>query len=183
MPPFKSSDFRVEQLWAEIVKATSTRDRLRRIADLFECCEQVLQSEDRQSRYQVFHEISCLLGARVCDAEVWDWMQEMARSADDERQVDMRIAVLELVPEPPIIWSDIFRLWDMWFDPQARWAVCAAYRPFPRRVHQHLRRYAAHRRRHRLLVPEFSIEEFQGVLRRHVVRPSASINNWLQKPE
>jgi hypothetical protein len=161
------SESRVEQLWPEIAKATSTADRLRRIADFFDCCEQVLQSPDRQARYQVFHQTSYLLAEHVCDAEVWDWLQEMARSADHERQLDMRIAILELVPDPPINWSHLFRLWDMWFDPWARWAACAAYYPFPRRVNQHLRRYLAHRRRHGLPVLDFSLEEFHVTLQRH----------------
>jgi hypothetical protein len=167
MQTFTPSESCIEQLWPEIAKAANTADRLRRIADFFECCEQAFQVSERQARYHVFHQISYLLGKHVCDAEVWDWLQEMARSADFERQVDMRIAVFELVPQPPITWSHLFRLWDMWFDPQARWAVCAAYHPFPRRVHQHLRRYMAHRRRHGLPLPEFSHEEFHTVLQRH----------------
>jgi hypothetical protein len=162
-----TSESRVEQLWPEIAKATNTSDRLRRIADFFDCCEQVLGSSDRQVHYHVFHQISYLLGEHICDAEVWDWLQEMARSADHERQADMRIAVFELVPEPPVLWSHLFRLWDMWFDPQTRWAVCAAYSSFPRRVRQHLRRYSAHRRRHGLPAPEFSHEEFQRILQHH----------------
>jgi hypothetical protein len=140
---------------------------LRRIADLFDCCELALQSSDRQARHDVFLQISCLLSERVCDSEVWDWLQEKAHSADHERQVAMRIAILELVPDAPIILSDLFRLWDMWFDPQARWAVYVAYRPFPRRIHQHLRRYIAHRRRHNLPAPDFLHEDFQSVLRSH----------------
>ena len=159
----------VEQLWPEIAKAPTMSERLRRIADFFDCCEQVLRSPDRQVRHHVFHQISYLLAEHVCDAEVWDWLQELARSADHERQVEMRIAVLELVPDPPITWSHLFRLWDMWFDREARWAVYAAYHPFPRRVHQHLRRYVAHRRRHGLSVPEFSHEEFHKVLQCHAV--------------
>lgn len=153
--------------WQEIVDSKTTRDRLRRIANFFELCEEVLRSSDRRARYNVFHQISHLLAEQVCDEEVWDWMQEMARGADHDRQVDMRIAILELVPDPPIKWSHVYRLWDMWFDPDARWAVCAAYRPFPRRVHPHFRRYSAHRRRHRLPIPEFSLEEFQSVLQKH----------------
>lgn len=167
MQSSSTSESRVEQLWPGIAKASSTCNRLRRIADFFDCCEDVLRSPDRHTRYHVFHQISYLLYEHVCDAEVWDWLQEMARSADHERQVDMRIAILELVPDPPIIRSHLFRLWDMWFDARARWAVCAAYYPFPRRVHQHLRRYIAHRRRHGLLAPEFSHDEFHAVLQRH----------------
>jgi hypothetical protein len=167
MESFTPSQSRVEQLWLAIAKATNTSDKLRRVADFFDCCEQVLKSPDHQTRYNVFHETSYLLSRDVCDEEVWDWLQEKARSADLERQVDMRIAIFELVPDPPIIWSHLFRLWDMWFDPQARWAVYAAYYPFPRRVHHHLRRYTAHRRRCRLPIPQFSHEEFERVLQFH----------------
>ena len=157
----------ISELWPEIARTTNMSERLRRIADFFDCCHEVLQSPDRQTRYQVFHETSYLLGKQICDAEVWDWLQEMARSANRERQIDMRIAIFELVPASPVIWSHLFRLWDMWFDPQTRWAVCAAYHPFPRRVHQHLGRYVAHRRRHGLPLPDFSHEEFQRVLHNH----------------
>ena len=163
-----TSHSRLELLWPEIALATSTRERLRRLADFFDCCEQVLQSPDREARYHVFHQISYLLSEHVCDAEVWNWLQEMARGANHERQIDLRIAVFELVPDSPVNWSHLFRLWDMWFDPSARWAVYAAYQPFPPRVHQHLRRYLAHRRRHGLPVPEFSQEEFHTVLQSHV---------------
>lgn len=162
-----TEDERVWQTWQEIIRAPSTAERLRRTATFFDCCAEALKSPDGQARYQVFHEVSHLLSTRICDHEVWDWLQETARSADLERQVDMRIAIFELVPDPPITWSHLFRLWDMWFDPQARWAVCAAYYPFPRRVHQHLRRYIAHRRRSALPMPEFSHEELHGVLQRH----------------
>ena len=168
MESSNSSDSRVSQLWPEIARASTTAERLRRIAELFDCCQEVLRSPDRQARFHVFHQVSYLLGEHVCDAEVWDWLQEMAHDADHERQVDMRISVFELVPDPPITWSHLFRLWDMWFDPRARWAVCCAYHPFPRRVHQHLRRYIAHRRRHGLSIPEFSHEEFHAVLQQHV---------------
>jgi hypothetical protein len=168
--PESTSPSRIDQLWPEIAKAPSLSERRRRIADFLDCCEQVLQSPDRQARYHVFHQISYLLDEPVCNAEVWDWLQELARSADYERQVDMRIAVFELVPDPPIAWGHLFRLWDMWFDPRTRWAVYAAYHPFPRRLQQHLRRYIAHRRRHGLPVPEFSHEEFHAVLRRHAQR-------------
>lgn len=162
-----TSESRVSQLWPEIARASTTIERLRRIVEFFSCCQELLQSAGPQDRYHVFHQVSYLLGEHVCDAEVWDWLQELARGADHERQVDMRIAVFELVPDPPITWSHLFRLWDMWFDPQARWAVYAAYHQFPRRVHQHLRRYIAHRRRHGLPMLEFSHEEFKRVLRQH----------------
>jgi hypothetical protein len=167
MQSLNASESRVAQLWPEIAKAAGTGERLRRMADFFDCCEEVLESSEHQTCHDVFYQISFLLSENVCDATVWDWLQEVARSATHERQVDMRIAILELVPDPPIIWLHLFRLWDMWFDPEARWAVCAAYHPFPRRVHQHLRRYIAHRRRHGLPVPEFSHEEFQKVLQSH----------------
>ena len=157
----------ISELWPEIARATTTRERLRRIAGFLDCCETALQSSDHQTRFNVFFQISHLLAARVCNSEVWDWLQEMAQAADLERQVDMRIAIFELVPDAPIIWSDLFRLWDMWFDPQARWAVYVAYRPFPRRVHQHLRRYIAHRKRQNLSIPDFSQEDFHLVLFSH----------------
>jgi hypothetical protein len=162
-----TSQSRITLLWPEIGRASTTPERLRRVAEFFDCCQEVLASSDRHARYSVFHEVSYLLGKHVCDAEVWDWLQEMAHGADHERQVNMRIAIFELVPDPPITWSGLFRLWDMWFDLQARWAVYAAYYPFPRRVHQHLRRYNVHRRRHGLPPPEFSHEEFHSVLRQH----------------
>jgi hypothetical protein len=168
METVSTTESRISELWPEIAKATSTSERLRRVADLFDCCKASLLSSDRQTRYDVFHQISYLLSERVCDTEIWDWLQEVARSADLERQIDMRIAIFELVPDAPIIWSDFFRLWDMWFDPQARWTVYVAYRPFPRRIHQHLRRYIAHRRRHGLPIPDFSHEEFHSVLQSHV---------------
>jgi hypothetical protein len=167
METIATTESQVSKLWPEIARATTTSERLRRIAGFLDCCETALQSSEHQTRFDVFIQISHLLSKRVCDSEVWDWLQEMAHSANLERQVDMRIAIFELVPDAPIIWSDLFRLWDMWFDPQARWAVYVAYRPFPRRVHQHLRRYIAHRKRHSLSMPDFSHEDFHSVLRSH----------------
>jgi hypothetical protein len=160
----KKTALKVEDLWPEIAKAANTSERLRRTADFFDCCQEHLQSPDRQARYHVFHEISYDFGKCTCDAEVWDWLQEIARSADRERQVDMRIGIFELVPDPPINWSHLFRLWDMWFDPHARWVVYSAYYPFPRRLASHLRRYSAHRRRHRKTIPEFSHTEFNDYI-------------------
>ena len=158
---------RLSQLTSEIQHANKTLERLRLVCTFFELGETVLRSPNDDLHYTVFHEFGPLLSTRLCDAAVWDWLQERARGADLRRQERMRIAVLELVPDPPIHWADLFRLWDMWFDPRARWAVYAAYVPFPRRVHAHLRRYVAHRRRQGLPLPEFSPGEFQAVLPSH----------------
>lgn len=157
----------IERLRAEVGKAATTSERLRCCADFFDGCDGVLESGNRAEQYLVFQEAAFLLSEGVCDAEVWDWLQEKARSASIERQIAMRIAIFELVPDPPIHRAYLFRLWDMWFDPAARWAALAAYRTFPARLPQHLRRYNAHRRRHDLPVVEFNPEEFQRVLRSH----------------
>lgn len=82
-----------------------------------------------------------------------------------KRQAELRIALFEMVPENPVIWTDLFRLWDFWFDPEVRWALFSAYTWFPRRIRAHLARYTAHRRRFGLPVPVFSHEEFQAWLR------------------
>lgn len=131
METISTTESRISRLWPEIAKATSTSERLRRVADFFDACEVSLLSPDRQTRYDVFYQVSNLLSERICDAEIWDWLQEVARSADLEHQIDMRIAVFELVPDAPIIWSDFFRLWDMWFDPQARWLFTSLTNLFP----------------------------------------------------
>ena len=165
MPSFDTPESLFDEFWPGIARAATTSDRLSRLAELLEGCDKFLRSPE--TRYSVFHQLSYRLSEVPGDAVIWDWLQEKARSADLERQVEMRIAIFELVPDPPINWSHLFRLWDMWFDPRARWAVCAAYFPFPRRVHQHLRRYQAHRHRHGLPLPRLSEEEFRAVLARH----------------
>ena len=155
-------------MWAERIRRSQhTVERLRLTADFLHQCETALRHSDCQGQYEVFAEVAHLLADRVCDAEIWDWLQETARSADLGQQIHMRIAVLELVPAPPINWHDLFRLWDMWFDERARWAVWAAYFPFPKRVRRHLRRYIAHRNRQGHAIPEFSEIDFATVQERH----------------
>ena len=157
----------IPDIRGRIKASRRTTDRLEFVATFLRLCEKAIQSPANQTRYGAFAEVAYALADRRCDAEIWDWLQETARSADLDRQIDMRIAIFELVPDPPIIWSDLFRLWDMWFDPGARWAVYSAYVPFPRRARQHLRRYVAHRRRLQLPPPEFSDNEFGVVLKAH----------------
>ena len=148
---------------AEAPKDTLTR--LSALSAFFTACEEGLSTEDTSSHYHAFAEATFLLGSRIADGVVWDWFQEQARiAATPERREQLRIALFELAPDHPIIWSDLFRLWDFWFDPPARWALYSAYWWFPRRLRSHLARYTAHRRRRRLPVPEFSHDEFHAWL-------------------
>ncbi len=147
-------------------------DRCRKLADFLAACEKWLGTgefpvDGIPSHYRVLNHAAFLLGARVADGMICDWWQEQARTAATrDRQEDLRITLFELVPAPPIIWSDFHRLWDFWFDPNARWAVFAAYRWCPRRLPSHLKRYCAQRRRHKRPVPDFSHDEFRDWLKR-----------------
>ena len=152
----------LNELHRAIEAAEGTLPRLAALSAFFAACQQELSTRNSSQCYHVFAEAAFLLGARLADGVVWDWWQEQARAATAPRhQEQLRIALFELVPAYPVIWSDFYRLWDFWFDPAARWAVFASYWWFPRRLPTHLARYIAHRRRHKLPVPEFSHEEFQ----------------------
>ncbi len=152
---------RLNELHLTVKSAKDTLARLVALSAFFTACEETLTDTSESDQYTVFNEAAFLLGLRVADGVMWDWWQEQARAATTpERRAYLRIALFELVPEPPIIWSDFYRFWDFWFDPDARWAVFAAYWWFPRRLPSHLARYTAHRRRHKLQVPDFSHEEF-----------------------
>ena len=156
----------LEGLLDAVEAAENTQDRLHALSNFFAEYDKRLSIADPLDDYILFNHAAFLLGARVADGVVWDWWQEQARTATtSKRQEELRIALFEMVPEPPITWSGLFRLWDFWFDPQARWALFSAYWWFPRRLRAHLARYTAHRRRFGLSVPEFSHDEFHAWLR------------------
>jgi hypothetical protein len=156
----------LEELRHAVEYAEGTLPRLAALSAFFAAGQQELSNENSAGHYTVFHQTAYLLTDRVADGVVWDWLQEQARAAaTPQRQEEMRVALFELAPDHPIIWSDLYRLWDFWFDPAARWALFSAYWCFPRRLPAHLARYIAHRRRHKLPVPEFSHDEFQAWLR------------------
>lgn len=165
--PLCPEQVRLEELVAAVKRAGRTVDRLRRLGDFLEYVERWLPTPNRQLRSDLMTEVGHLLAEGQGEGPLWDWLRETARSADLERQVLMRITIFECAPEHPIFWPDVYRLWDMWFDPAARWAVYAAYWRFPRRVYAHLQRYSAHHRRCHLPVPQFSQQEFDAVLKRH----------------
>lgn len=145
-----------------VKESATTLTRLSALSAYLALCEEALESSEKEVRYGVFHEASYLFAgaARPWIPVIWDWLEEKARDATAERQQNMSVAIFELVPDPPVRWADLFRLWDMWFDPRTRCAVYSAYFLFPRRIHSHLSRYCAHRKRHRLPVPDFSEDEF-----------------------
>jgi hypothetical protein len=154
-----------------VKEADCVANRLEALARFFRACEEAQRDSASEIRYHAFVEVAYLLSDRICDAPVWDWLQEQVRNAPTERRENMRVALFEFVPDPPIFWPDVFRLWDMWFDPEARWAVYSAYFPFPRRVHAHFRRYCAHRRREGKALPKFSQDEFDQCLQQIRLSP------------
>lgn len=158
---------KLDQLATAVEQAEQLTEKIRALADFLDECDTCLRGPDPQLRYSPFHAISHFFGQPDLECVLWNWLQEKARGADIERQINMRIGILELVPDPPIRWSSVFRLWDLWFDTAARWCVYAAYVPFPRRLKQHWKRYCAHRRRHGLEVPELRVAEFVETLVRH----------------
>lgn len=143
-------------------------DRLTALARFLRACEVTQRERANRLRYNAYVEVAYLLGDRVCDGPVWDWLEEQAREAPAGRRENLRIAIFEWIPDSPIFWPDLFRLWDLWFDPATRWAVYSAYFSCPRRVHVHLRRYCAHRRREKKSLPQFSQSDFEQCL--HEIR-------------
>ena len=160
------TDDQLNELYLAVKSTGGTLRRLSALSTFLAACQQELSLESSPNHYLVCNEAASLLGTRVADGPLWDWWQEQARLADTPHQQELlRIALFELVPDHPIIWSDLYRLWDFWFDPTARWAVFSAYWWCPRRLPSHLARCTAHRRRRKLPVPAFSDDEFQAWLR------------------
>jgi hypothetical protein len=90
-------------------------------------CDQLLLDPQRRFEHVVFTEVAYLLADHAGSEEVWAWLRNVGRNSDRARQVAMQIALLELVPEDPVIEMDFLRLWQASREAATRWMLFAAY--------------------------------------------------------
>ena len=133
-PRWKELNDRFFLLTGRVRRAANRQQRRMALQAFLSEAERALMTHSPCDEMQVFQEVSCLLGERLCDRELWDWITKISASANSSRRRMLKEGLLELVPEPPVNHGDLENLWRMWRDPRTRWAVLCAYEEQPNQL-------------------------------------------------
>jgi hypothetical protein len=104
------------------------------VEEFFAACDKALNEE---SEMRIYMEVAYLLGSGVVPLKMWDWIEAKAQHANLKTREVIRIAILELIPEPPLNMVDLVELWLRSQKRTTRWMLQAAYLNYPKKLKLH----------------------------------------------
>lgn len=95
---------------------------------------------DKELGFIVFGQLARLLDdERYCD-EVWEYVKSVIKGFeqdDSDLQSALAVSTLVWIPEDPVHWKWVKRLFDLAHEARTKWAVFSAYENLPARFADH----------------------------------------------
>lgn len=106
----------------------------------FSTCESLLTDPITDYSTQVYSYVAELLADNVDTDKIWQWLRYRAAVVSNVHEKGaMCIACFEPIPEEPINFENLERLFSLLENPRTAWGVFCAYEneDFPRNIHEH----------------------------------------------
>ncbi len=130
----------------EVARNASTPEESAAALDsLFSYWDDLLQEPSAPHAMHVFREAHTLLFDPVFRDRAWSWVRDKAATiVDADVRTALWIGVREPLPEEPVSWDALERLFCDWsLDPRTKWAVLDMYSSQPKLLRKHLKHFSA----------------------------------------
>jgi hypothetical protein len=113
-------------IFLKLSRTVPPAEREQYVNDFFASCERALAERAELATF-VFQQMAFFHTDGLDDALLWQHINRYSRTTDPRIRKGLEFGFLRDIRDPPIVLSDLRRLWLLWMSPDTRWAVHAAY--------------------------------------------------------